>query len=410
MLPSNLEMRKKYLCMLEEIQKDELFIELMEMLNSYNFSLKLEHDIIYQRLEDEDGISNEDIFSDSTVLCYLYDYVILDEVGWRNKLKKSNFVLSAKERAEKFFELSQKLIFLYRKELFDKLEKEIFDTQDIIEIKWANSSALSEENILQMIGCGPFDWPEIIYNNIVFSIDGINIFKLGGNRYFTEDDIELFIKDVSDKNYFINRIRSSTDLVNIADLECYSGLSARSKKLIDSGNQYLDLVFSERAAQIKDYSPLLLNFSKTLEIEIKEYFNTNFSLIWPLADLVNANSGLLLNTSSNKKYRIQGLIGICKEISRFKEQFHPSGHKSLPYILHYLGLGKEIEENIGLKGFLEGDERDKVLKENIIIERLFDTSNNRNKYVHELVIESKNEFLLYYTDIIQALTLIESIK
>lgn len=50
MLPSNCEIRKKYLQILEEIQGDESFIEFMEMLNTNNFSLKINHIISYQTL------------------------------------------------------------------------------------------------------------------------------------------------------------------------------------------------------------------------------------------------------------------------------------------------------------------------------------------------------------------------
>jgi len=408
MLPSNNEIRNKYLQILEEIRAEEPFIELMEMLSANNFSLKINHIISYQ--EFDEAFINYESFEDTTILCYMYNNMLCSEVDWRKQLKKSDIVLSLQERGEKFYELSQKLIFLYRKGLLAKLEREIFDTEDIIEIKWAKGNLISDDEILSMIGSGPFDWPEIIYNNIEFSIDGIVIFLLGGNRYFTEDDTNNFIKEASNKEYFFSKVKSTTDLYSITEFEWFPHLSDKSKNLIESGQQYLDLVFSKKANDTKDFSPLLLNFSKALEVEIKEYYNKHFSLIWPLADLINANSDLLLKTTSHKKYRLQGLIGICKEISRFKEQYHPSGHKPLPYILYYLGLGKELEETIDIKGFLYGDERGKVLKETTIIERLFETSNNRNRYVHELVIESKNEFLLYYFDLIQALTLLASLK
>lgn len=144
-------------------------------------------------------------------------------------------------------------------------------------------------------------------------------------------------------------------------------------------------------------------------MEIKEYYNKHYSIIWPLADLVNANSELIKKSFSNI-YRFRGLIDLCKNISHHKERYYPSGHKSLPYILYYLGLGKELEEIINIKGFLEEEDRETVQKETAVIDRLFITSNNRNKYVHELVIESKNEFDLYYIDIIQALSLLASIK
>lgn len=231
MLLSNNKIRKKYLQILEEIQKDESFLELMEMLNRYNLSLKIEHGITYQRLED--SLNIDDMFYDQTILCYLYDNIYYDEVQWRKKIKNSDYVLSAKERAEKVYELSQKLIFLYRKGLFAKLEKEIFDTQDIMEIKWAKGNLISDDEVLKMIGGGPFGWPEIIYNNIVFSIDGIDIFNLGGNRYFTKDDVECFIKEFSKKEYFINRVRSNTDIFNITEFEWFSNLSDKSKNLVD---------------------------------------------------------------------------------------------------------------------------------------------------------------------------------
>ena len=407
MLPSNSEIRKKYLQILEEIQGDESFIEFMEMLNTNNFSLKIDHIISYQTLGET--ISEDDYFEDSNTLCYLYNNEFYSEVEWRKKLKNSDLILSAKERAEKFYDLSQKFILIYKKGLLAVLEKEVFDTEDIIEIKWAKGNSIAEEELLKMVGEGPFDWKEIIYNNISFSIDGITIFFLGGNRYFTKDDVEFFIAKC-DKQYFFNEVMGTTDLYNITDFGWFPLLSDKSKNLIDSGQQYLDLVFSTNAKDIKDYSPLLLDFSKALEAEIKEYYNKHFSLILPLADLINANTDLLKKNPAYKKYRLKELFRICGEISYHGELYHPSGHKPLPYILHYLGLGKELEESIGIKGFLEGDERDNVLKESAIIERLFETSNIRNKYVHDLVIESKNEFFLYYRDIIDAFTLLASLK
>ena len=408
MLPSNNEMRKKYKQLLEEVREEESFIELIEILIKNNLSLKISHEVTYQRFDDDSFI--DDIFTDSTIICYLYEKVFYDEVDWRLKLKKEDIVLSLQERAEKFYELSQKLTLIYKKGLLSKLEKEIYDTQDIIEIKWAKGNSISDSEIFSMIGSGPFDWPEIIYNHIMFSIDGVDLFLLGGNRYFTENETDNFIKKASSKEYFISKVRGTTDLYNITEFEWFPLLSRKCKNLIESAQQYLDLVFSNNVHNTKDFSPLLLNFSKALEAEIKEYYNKYFSLIWPLADLITSNSDLLLKSTSSKKYRIHVLIGICKEISRFKEQYHPSGHKPLPYILYYLGLGNELEKIIDITGFLDGDERSKVLKETAIIERLFETSNNRNRYVHELVIESKNEFLLYYSDIIQALNLLASLK
>jgi|GEM_PF-6143899 len=395
---SNTSIRKQYLQLLQEIIEKDIVKEFFAILDEYNLSVKLEHEICYQTISDD--IDIYDLFSDHSLLCYFYNYSILSELELRKSLKKSEVILSPKDKAEKYFELSRKLIFFYKKGIFKELEDTIFYTQEIIEIRWAKGNLISDEMLLEMIDKGPCDLEKIVYNNLTFSIDGVTIFGLGGNKYYTKDDVEGYFKLASNKKYFLDSIRSNSDLINISELSWFNKLSEKSKHLIHSGNQYLN--FAILTEDILDYAPLLLNFSKALENEIKIYYDRNFTQICQIADLVIANKDTIGKNGD--------LLKICHNISTYKENYSPSGYKPLPYILYYLGLGVGLERIVDNPGYLDENERINVKKEIPVIKRLFLTANNRNVYIHDIIIESKIEFVLYYTDIIQALSLLLSLR
>jgi len=208
----------------------------------------------------------------------------------------------------------------------------------------------------------------------------------------------------------VKKIKNNTDLIDITEMEWFGILSDKSQRLITSGSQFLDKIFTGQLDGLLDYTPLLLNFSKALEAEIKDYYDNNFSFIWPIAELILSNESYLKSSQVKGKYHVNKLLSVCREIVRFKDNFSPSGHKPLPYILYYLGLGKDIDGIIEIDGFLSGREKEKVGKETALINRLFETANNRNNYMHQTAIESKNEFLLHYFDIFQALNLLATIK
>lgn len=406
MIITNDEMRKEYLHILEEIHQNDLFIDVKDILRRYNFSIKIIQETSYQTDDDE--------ITDTTTLGYMYNDRIYDEINWRKDLTKPSIVLTAKERAEKFYEISQKMIFLYGRGLWNKLEKNIFDTEDIIEIQWVKGNEITKDEILSMIGGGPFEWTEsnIVYNLIAFSIDGVTIFYLGGNRYFTPNDVETFIKEANKKEYFINKVRSQTDLLNITGMDCFPLLSDKCKNHIVAGNQLIDKLFASQIDDLNDYSPLLLNFGKALEAEIKEYYDKHYAFIGPIAEVILSNEKYVRDKikSPQISYQLNYLFALSREIAKFKENYYPSGYKSLPYFLYYFGLGQEINNIIDINGFLDNEDRKKVEKEANLIEKFFSISNNRNKYIHDKMIESKNEFLFNYYDIYLALNLIANIK
>jgi hypothetical protein len=412
MIIKNEEMRKEYLRIFEEIQQDELFTDVNNLLRIYNFSVKIEQDTTYQKMDE--GVFNDDIFSDITTLGYLYNNKIYDEVSWRKAINKPSIMLNNKGRAEKLYEVSQKLIFLYRRGHWSKLEKYVFDTQEIIEAQWVKGEEITREEILSAIGIEVPDWSRsnTVYNSLLFSIDGVQLFYLGGNRYFTVDNIESFIEKYNKKEYFYEKVRSQTDLLNITEMDCFPVLSDKCKNHIIAGTQLIDKIFAGQIDDLLDYSPLLMNFGKALEAEIKGYYDKHYAFIGPIAEVILSSEKYIRDKikSPHISYQMTYLFALCREITRFKENYYPSGYKSFPYFLYYFGLGQEIDKIIEIDGFLDNEDRIKVQKENNLIEKFFGISNNRNKYIHEKMIESKNEFLYYYYDIYLALNLIANIK
>lgn len=404
-----IKIRKRYLIYLEKILKDEHFYEVKKMLNDFGLTLKIEHSIYYYP-SDWDNPAIED-FVDDTILCYLYSNDLYDEISYRAMKKDSKILLNSKERADKLFNISQKFLSLYYLKILDKLEKYVYLTGKMIELRWSRDNwdeynTITLDNIRkyfanELTNC----WPVIVNNYMHFSIDGIKVFEIGGHEEYVPTDNSSYTK-----NYFIKNVRQKTDLIDISEMDWFSKLSDKSQLLVKSGSQFLDKIFTGQLDELMDYTPLLLNFSKALEVEIKDYYDNNFSFIWPIAELILSNESYLKSSQVKGKYHVNKLFSVCKEIVLFKANFSPSGHKPLPYILYYLGLGKDIDEIIGIDGFLSGSEREKVGKEIALINRLFDTANNRNNYMHQTAIESKNEFLLHYFDIFQALNLLATIK
>jgi hypothetical protein len=392
---------EKYLNLINDKLASSKFIELLDLLEKYNFTLKIRQEVTYQILD-------EDLFFEGDDFIYLYNHQLLDFKSWRNTLENSNQVFSVNEKGEALFEISNKLIAFYKFGLFKDLEKEIASDRVLIEQDWIASKSF-EFNTVELDETKTPEFTHIVYNGLDFLIDGILVFAIGGNEFFNIDNANDFINASHTKEHFEKLVFKDKDIIDITQTSSYPNLSTKTQDLILAGNQYLEKLLSNKSERILDYSPLLLNYSKAVEIEIKRFFDNNFHLIWPLSDLVLTKADII-KSNFQEKYKANTLISLCREISKFREAYYPSGHKPIAYLLYYLGLGIELEKIIGVEGFIQGSDRERLFKDIAVINRLFLTSNNRNKFVHEITIDSKNEFLLYYYDLISALNLLASIE
>lgn len=293
------EIKEQLIIHFETLKGNNQFSEFLEFLNLKNLSLEVRFEVCYHLVE-------SDILSDdSDSLIFLYNNSIyLDKESLKKDSQKNRTVYNSKEVGDILYEVHNKLDFLYNFGTLKHLENFLQDANDYLEISWARNDSIPKSEVDEMIGGGPFNWENVVYAGLDFFIDDSLVLYLPGNRYFHsyKSENKRFTKE-----YFISLTRATTDLVNMQELQGYHQLSPKTQKFIDAGNMFLDIYFKVNISELLDFSPLLLDFTKALESEIKEFFDCNSSYIIPLAELIYTNKEYL-----NKKVAKKGRFDYLK--------------------------------------------------------------------------------------------------
>jgi len=289
--------------------------------------------------------------------------------------------------------ISKKMIFLYRLNYFADLEKLLFDY--IIE---------QEENYKQLYSIHG------LTIDISFRINGIEIFNINGQNATEEDIREIGY----DYEYFKDKIRANSDLIDISQIEYFAKLSTDAKYFIQAGNQYLSLLQDTTISIFNDYSPFILDFLKALEIETKELYLNFYESIYTSANTISKdiNFQIQLATESDSfhKEELQYLLNLSKQILKFRKNYSPSGIKPLYYFIKYFAFNTNLRFIENYCGFISQNNDSFLDRNNNLISRLKNIGDLRNKTIHSNLIGSKEEFLMMYYDLVVALQLISTLK
>lgn len=289
------------------------------------------------------------------------------------------------------FHISKKMIFLYRLKFFNELETLLFDF--IPE---------QEENYKQLHSA------HLVAIDISFRINGIEVFNI---CEATEEEIQEMGYDLK---YFQEEIRANSDLIDISQIEYFSELSADTKFFIEAGNQFLSILQGDSKSSFNDYSPFILDFIKSLEIEIKELYLKFYESIYRNANTISKDINFQIQLArefdNSQKEEFQYLLNLSKQILKFRKNYSPSGIKPLYYFIKYFAFNNNLEFIEGYDGFISQSNDSFLTKNSNLITRLKNMGELRNKTIHSNLIGSKEEFLMMYYDIVIALQLIATLK
>lgn len=337
--------------------------------------------------------NNYNTESDEILLAIIYDRTVYKTRTEFREFYKPKPLLNKKLVVDDLLNISKKMIFLYRLKYFASTEKLLFDY--ITE---------QEENykLLYLIDGLTID--------ISFRINGIEIFNINGSDA-TEDEIHEIRYDY---DYFKDKIRASSDLIDVSQSEYYSKFSTETKYFIQAGNQYLSLLQDTSISVFNDYSPFILDFLKALEIETKElyliYFESIFNNANSITKDMNYQIHLSLESDSFQREELQYLLNLSKQIQKFRKNFSPSGIKPLYYFIKYFAFNNNLKFIENYSGFITQNSDSFLEKNSHLIARLKNIGDLRNKTIHSNLIGSKEEFLMMYYDILVALQLISTLK
>jgi hypothetical protein len=370
------------------LKKD--FEELNNMIIEGNYSIEL---ILKHFVQLEDSPSFLGIEENEIFFAIVYNRnVFLTRSEFR-----SSFEPKPKHSKEQVItdlvNISKKLIFLYRLNFFSELENLLF--------KYSSEQEEVYSNLYKT---------RLVAVDILFRINGIEVFCITGTGA-TEEEIQEMGYDLK---YFREEIKADSDLPDITRFNYFSNLSEDAKFFIEAGNQLLSTFLENSGSSFNDYSPFLLDFLKSLEIEIKEFYLKFYNKIYGNAKLISIdiNFKIQLNIESDitHKEELNYLFNLSKQITTFRKNYSPSGIKPLYYFIKYFAFNNNLKFIEGYSGFIFQVNDSFLTKNENLILRLKNMGELRNKTIHSNLIGSKEEFLMNYYDIVIALQLITTLK
>ncbi|MCZ2223877.1 MAG: hypothetical protein LC122_09635 [Chitinophagales bacterium] len=377
----------EFIELIKKLVKKNDYDEICNIAKEGNYSIEMFLDN-YVWLDNSSNTETNEI-----LLAIIYDRNVYLSRSEFREIYKSKPIQNKNLVVDDLINISKKMIFLYRLNYFTAVEKMLFDY--ITE---------QEENYKQLYSIHG------LTIDISFRINGIEIFNING-----QDATEEEIQEIGyNYEYFKDKIRASSDLIDISQIEYYSKLSVDAKYFIQAGNQYLSLLQDTSISIFNDYSPFILDFLKALEIETKELYLLFYESIFNSANNISKdiNYQIQLATESDyfQKEELQYLLNLSKQILKFRKNYSPSGIKPLYYFIKYYAFNNNLKFIENYSSFISQSNDSFLEKNNNLISRLKNIGDLRNKTIHSNLIGSKEEFLMMYYDIVVALQLISILK
>jgi hypothetical protein len=155
-----------------------------------------------------------------------------------------------------------------------------------------------------------------------------------------------------------------------------------------------------------------LPFLKAAEYEIVEHYRQNALSIMNIAEIIVKNLHPPSNGNSDENKTITELWRlreIAAKITEHKIDYHPSGTLPLYYFLKYFALHTNIER-LGFNGYLKENKTALLTKMENGLKWIKNLGHNRNKFIHEDIVDSEDEFITHYDGICRVLKLLVLLK
>jgi hypothetical protein len=230
------------------------------------------------------------------------------------------------------------------------------------------------------------------------SNDRLNVVDLIG---FDFEECDLGVDE-----YFKSMTSNNPEFINIENKNWFNLLDKETKKLIQSGTYYLErLDIQQNNTEIIDFSPLLLNFLKAVEVEFKLHFNTYLKDILCLAKQIEG----IYSNESYIKYEIRYLIKFCQNIIRHEETTRINGLSNIYLVFYHFALGKDVDW-LEEKSYLNEFQINELNKNSNLIYGIKRFGKSRGEIIHEKIIDTDNEFYDYYNILAGVLKLMAKLK
>lgn len=300
--------REKLVEEFKKIIKYPEFKEVFFLLSKGDYNIELIYEI--DTSLKEQGLEERISFG------YIYNELFFeyrDDFYIERKSIKRKLNLNSTQISQDISEISRKLDTLYSFSLFDVIPQIMNEYMDYLSKQFEVNT--NEENVS-------------VYTNITLKVKGIRVL---GIDYEEHDSV--FDGGITDINKIKELLNIDTNLPLISEQNWFDNLNKDSQYLIKAGNQYLqNMYFAKNRDDILDYSPILFDYIKCIELEFVKHYGLFRNEI-----IKNAKKILDSETKILKK-----MIKISKDIVRY-DNYKPNGINTLYYILKYLALGHNLD-------------------------------------------------------------------
>ncbi len=236
---------------------------------------------------------------------------------------------------------------------------------------------------------------------VEFHFEGLKFisFEIDG-WYDAEDDFA--VKDLT-------KILPKIYHQSIQNQPWFRSLEAETQNLVKAGESLLlSINYDSYRSQEFDYSPLLLDVFKAIEVEFVAHFNYHFKNISDLAKRVLDIGETAVPGKPGKK---QSILNLMKRIRNGKDQFRPSGIDTPFKILYCLGLGEGIKwGDYKFESYLNSKQYELITRQKDVILDMQRLAEKRNNFVHEGILIDDNLLDKYQSNAIITLHLLADIK
>lgn len=310
----------------------------------------------------------------------------------KNELRKNTMLnqnsLTTEEQVSLFTRISTIFLILYKKGIFINIEKILDKYNDEIE---------EDLKISKIDGDIAID--------IQYKINGIKVFEIINHDATIEEFNEYGYSD----EYYSKELKKIKDFIKISSQKWFHQFSEKTKQYIYAGEKLVELTLDIKSDGLLDFSPLLVDYFKALELETFLFYKSNYNSIISCAEKIKK---LNCDDKSSRKNDLVSLREFAETIVKYKSRYDVSGTKPLYYLLKFFALGDTIKDIT--KNFISilSSEKLRILeKEDFAINQIKELGKNRNLFIHYSgIIESRNSFLMIYADVYSVLHLMTQIK
>lgn len=295
------------------------------------------------------------------------------------------------ESAQDLANISKKLLTLYDQPLFRPIDSLLLSS---LKAKYHETSSDKAEN--------SETW------ELNFEVDGVWLMGIFCSRYST-GEFEVDIDDaITEPKDILQALPSEANFLRLPEQSWFSKLNPKTQFFVRVGTSLAEKIYlNSDKSGLEDFSPLLLSFVKAVELQIAVHYNAHSTSLIRISEII-IRARLLSNGNGTKSKVIRDLRGLnelASKIQKHKEDYYPSGTLPLYYLLKFYALRTSIDHLV-FDPYLDPDKTSKLPQDEHGLDWLRVLGYNRNDFVHQSIIDSEHEFLMYYDRICRVLKLL----